>query len=389
MQSGSPLCTFSNVVYCRIPDTQLTPRPPRLNLLPFDFSASSSYDDLDDSTYDTVFQTVDQWTLILRVHLPPPSSAASTYVRPPTLTLAGIKARHPWLDSRMQVVGYVPIQSDAHWKDNKVLLGTAVLQVIQHLQLHPPEVLEIVDKGLQSIQRRTSPTPVAGSSNRPSSRTTSPVRPSTSAPPPPPPPSYESAFVDSTPTKLSSSSSSLYVPPVPPASSEDRSVEALEPQVVQNLLEDEIAFMQHCNSFEYTQILVTMVESALERNHAQAQANLDQQSSLEELHQQVRDLEQQLQGRVAEFDKLKAQQDKICQPPPLKEVQRMLNRVKRAAFDESEQMAEEWGGTSSSSSATEFFREFVERRKVHHVRAAKLELLLQDPSAAAAAAASR
>jgi Modifier of rudimentary (Mod(r)) protein len=159
----------------------------------------------------------------------------------------------------------------------------------------------------------------------------------------------------------------------------------LEPQVVQNLLEDEIAFMQHCNSFEYTQILVTMVESALERNHAQAQASLDQQSSLEELHQQVRDLEQQLQGRVAEFDKLKAQQDKICQPPPLKEVQRMLNRVKRAAFDESEQMAEEWGGTSSSSSTTEFFREFVERRKVHHVRAAKLELLLQDPSAAAAA----
>ena len=89
------------------------------------------------------------------------------------------------------------------------------------------------------------------------------------------------------------------VPPVPPASSADRSVEALDAQVVQNLLEDEIAFMQHCNSFEYTQILVTMVESALERNHAQAQSNLDQQESLEELHQQVRDLEETLQARVA------------------------------------------------------------------------------------------
>jgi Modifier of rudimentary (Mod(r)) protein len=349
----------------------------------------------DDSTYDTVFQTVDQWTLIVRVHLPPPSSAASVYVRPPALTLAGIKARHPWLDSRMQVVGYVPIQSDAHWKENKVLLGTAVLQVIQHLQLHPPEVLEIVDKGLQSIQRRTSPTPMSTSSNRPSSsRTTSPVRPSTSAPPPPPPPpSYESAFVDSTPTKGGATTplpslSSLYVPPVPPASSTDRSVETLDAHGVQNLLEDEIAFLQHCNSFEYTQILVTMVESALERNQAQAQSNLDQQESLEKLHREVRDLEQELRVRVVEFEGLKAQQDKICQPPPVKEVQRMLNRVKRAAFDESEQMAEEWDGPSSGgSSATEFFREFVESRKVHHLRAAKLELLLlQDPAAAAAAA---
>jgi Modifier of rudimentary (Mod(r)) protein len=342
----------------------------------------------DDSTYDTVFQTVDQWTLIVRVHLPPPSSAASVYVRPPALTLAGIKARHPWLDSRMQVVGYVPIQSDAHWKENKVLLGTAVLQVIQHLQLHPPEVLEIVDKGLQSIQRRTSPTPVSANSNRPSSRTTSPVRPSTSAPPPP---SYESAFVDSTPTKGGGATSalpslsSLYVPPVPPASSADRSAETLDAPVVQNLLEDEIAFLQHCNSFEYTQILVTMVESALERNQAQAQSNLDQQEPLEKLHREVRDLEQELRVRVVEFEGLKAQQDKICQPPPVKEVQRMLNRVKRAAFDESEQMAEEWDGPSSGgSSATEFFRGFVESRKVHHLRAAKLELLLlQDPAAAA------
>merc|ERR1711933_169405 len=110
-------------------------------------------------TYDTVFQTTKGDTLILRVNFPLGSSFAAFC---PIMTLVGVKVRHPWIcdnSSSMRVTGYEPTQSEEAWNDSKLLLGAAVHDVVKHFQLNPPQVLEITDKGLQSIQNKTASSP--------------------------------------------------------------------------------------------------------------------------------------------------------------------------------------------------------------------------------------
>lgn len=86
----------------------------------------------------------------MRVHVPPlPPNSPS---RPPQMSLVGVKATHTWLDSKMRIVGYAPIQSDASWKQARILLGQAVHEVVKHLQLNPPIVLEVTDAGLAKLQ---------------------------------------------------------------------------------------------------------------------------------------------------------------------------------------------------------------------------------------------
>jgi len=109
----------------------------------------------DDSTYDTVFQTTAGDALILRVSLPDvPSNVYPTPpLRAPFMTLVGLSARHSWVDSRMKVVGYLPIQNDDAWRNSKMLLAEAVNAVVRQFQLQPPQILQITDKGLQLIQQ--------------------------------------------------------------------------------------------------------------------------------------------------------------------------------------------------------------------------------------------
>lgn len=104
----------------------------------------------DDTTYDTVFQTKGGHALILRVHFPHESSAGGQL--PPAMTLVGVKARHPWLDERMRVTGYPPIESEGQWGASRMRLGAAVNAVVQHLQLNPPSSIRIIDESLQKIQ---------------------------------------------------------------------------------------------------------------------------------------------------------------------------------------------------------------------------------------------
>ena len=53
----------------------------------------------------------------------------------------------------MRMTGYKPIQSEQAWKDSGLLLGEAVHAVVKHMQLNPPEIIDITDKGLQSLNK--------------------------------------------------------------------------------------------------------------------------------------------------------------------------------------------------------------------------------------------
>lgn len=106
---------------------------------------------ISDDTYDTVFQTVSGHALILRVHLPQGTT------KPPGMTLVGVIAQHSWLDTRMRITGYQPISSESSWTSSGLKLGTAVNAVVQHMQLNPPEVIQITDDSLQRIQASIAP----------------------------------------------------------------------------------------------------------------------------------------------------------------------------------------------------------------------------------------
>ncbi|GKY94100.1 hypothetical protein MPSEU_000376400 [Mayamaea pseudoterrestris] len=330
----------------------------------------------DDSTYDTVFQTVSGATLILRI-LMPPLVHPNAPIRRPQMTLAGLKARHTWLDDRMQVVGYAPIQSDDAWKTSRLLLGAAVHQVIQQLQVHPPDIIEITDKGLRSIQskqerngistsdsseqRRRSPLPtVAFSANKASS--VSHRKSANSSFTSEAPPDYDSSF------SIQTVLDNVQLP------RQFDEIELLSLPRVQTLLEDELEFMALCHSLPCIRKTRAKMLERSAFNSATATKHMKEKESLDALVQQVAALRDLLKERLATFQTLEKQQDVLLAPPDESIIIRQLALDKKQALQESEQLAEEWLDQGAEQPLS-FVREFVERRKRHHIAAAKMELL--------------
>lgn len=315
----------------------------------------------DDTTYDTVFQTTKGDTLILRVHVPLMSSFATFC---PAMTLAGVRVRHPWIDlERMRVTGYDPIQSESNWKNSGLLLGAAVHDVVKHLQLNPPEIMEITDQGLKSIQppNRRSKSPKSHShpatSNGSNSR--SPHRNHGDAPP-----SYD-MFANRTPAPDV---------PMPTIPASFPLVESMEREELDEKLETEAAFLAFVKILPVFDEIQTISTSKLTENLKIAEENLSKESQLKGLQQEVAQLQQQLQAKVTAFQELESKQNALCAPPDLPQTLKRLNRAKKEAFEKSEKCAEEWV-EDGVKSVDDFVKQFVEMRKVHHIRGAKIEIL--------------
>jgi ESCRT-I complex subunit VPS37 len=312
----------------------------------------------DDSTFDTVFQSVTGDTLILRVHWPP--TASGMVVRPPVMTLAGVEARHPWLDHRMRIIGYAPIQSSDAWSAANVLLGAAVHAVIQHLQLNPPTILRFVDSGLSAIQTKPPATQPAGAVN--------------GAHRSPPPPAYHESMLQSSAVETRGQPPSLpeHVdwPNIPPHFPE---LDDLSRERLEELMKNELEFRAFTNQLEIMQQYNAIQQKQLSKNVALAHANLQYESDIEELHKTITKLQQELQAKVKAFQALEKQQDLLCQPPPVAKVLRDLTKAKKEAYAQSERIATQWLQTAGP--VEDFLEEFMAARKKQHVRAAKLELL--------------
>lgn len=100
-----------------------------------------------------VFQTKDHHVLILRVYM---AASSNTNVRAPKMMLVSIQASHNWLDNKMRVIGYKPIQSDEEFIQSQILLSQAINAVVQHFQLNPPQNIVILDQNLKLLQDRHS-----------------------------------------------------------------------------------------------------------------------------------------------------------------------------------------------------------------------------------------
>jgi ESCRT-I complex subunit VPS37 len=332
----------------------------------FPFSILDRIPSIDDSTYDTVFQTVSGVALILRVHMPlPNSSSTGGSCQPPAMTLAGVRARHDWLDARMRITGYAAIATADSWRESCLLLGPAVHHVVTHLQLHPPEILQVTDSGLQSIQpsrQQQKQQQQAAASHSSSSRAAAAAPPADvlmDAPPdyttlleqPPAPPEIE-------------------MPPIP---SEFEQLESLTRDELEELLSDELELLAFMNRLPVTDQIRSMAGSMVEENATMAQTHLEQEAELKGLHAETVALQKELQSKVKAFQVLEKKQNALCAPPDQRQIVRDLQVAKKQAMDESEQIADDW--LEEGGSVDEFLRGFLAKRKEHHTRAAKLEIL--------------
>ena len=310
----------------------------------------------DDTTHDTVFQTTKGDTLILRVHMPLGSSLTLC----PAMTLAGVKARHNWLDSRMKIVGYDAIKSENAWRRSNLSLGQAVHAVVKQLQLYPPEVLEITDRGLEAIQSKQKKNGTSSSA----AQSRSPRRNASN--------SHHDAPPDYN-TLEDNNSAPVPDVPLPNIPKTYAELDSLSREEMDRLLEDELDFLSFVGKLEPTQKLHEVGSSVLDENVKLAQSNLDNEEKLKKSQEEVNELQQKMKDLVTEFQQLEKQQDAVCAPPDKRDVIRQLNKGKRIAFDESEQIAEEW--VESGGNVDEFVKKFLKQRIVHHQRAAKMEIL--------------
>jgi hypothetical protein len=350
---------------------------------------------INDTTYDTVFQTRDQNALILRVHM-----ASSLAIAAPKMTLVGVRAVHPWIDSKMRVVGYPRIQSDKAFVSSGILLAQAVNDVVKQLQLNPPSQLVIVDAGLKTLQDSIRVT--AGNGHAQSNGAGHQQANGNQ------PPSYGSQFRQSA---LQQHKKSLYqlqqdeppeyqLPPhfrsiikltdqeirqqtatlqnlelpTPPSTIQshsdlDRSkmtlmiddpVTHLVPTLLTLPVVQEISALQH-----------TMVES----NSNLAQHNLEKQPELEEIHSEVKELQGSLKEKMEEVNDLQRKMMELCKPMESKKILHKLKKAKKEALEESEELAMEWLEGDTGANVNDFLDRFLEVRTVLHVRAAKMERL--------------
>ena len=92
------------------------------------------------------------------------------------------------------------------------------------------------------------------------------------------------------------------------------------------------------------------------------------------LQKEVKEQHSMLKSKLGQFSKLEEQQNAICAPPDTKSTLKKLQKAKKEAFDESEDLAEDWV-ENGGFSVDDFCKMFLEQRKVHHTRAAKIEIL--------------
>jgi ESCRT-I complex subunit VPS37 len=299
------------------------------------------------------------------------------------MTLAGVRVKHPWVDSSngrsMRIVGYPPIQSEKSWKESNILLGAAVHAVVKHLQLNPPQLFEITDKGLQSIQskqqqqhqhnkqqqqqqhngnngnRITTPNRIiARSTDNSSLRSDNDDAP----------PSYN----------ILASSTPAPEVPMPTVPNKYPQVENLSREQLDSLMDDELEFVTLVHKLDVYDDIFSRGSSRLNENVKLANENLEQETKLRALQNDAKELHQILQSKLDDFSKLEARQNSICAPPDKTATIRKLTKAKKEAFDESENLAETWveeGGMN----VDDFCKQFLEKRTIHHMRAAKMEIL--------------
>ena len=143
---------------------------------------------------------------------------------------------------------------------------------------------------------------------------------------------------------------------------------------MEDLLNNQDKLLVFIEDMPSVKTLQELKDSISERNVKTAETNLQKQEVLIALHSQVQSLQQTLKEKMEELESLQSQQNELCKPPStIKPLIGQWQKLKRDAFDESEELASNW--MDGDTDTDEFLESFLEKRIVHHVRAAKIERL--------------
>ncbi|KAL3917757.1 MAG: hypothetical protein SGILL_004559, partial [Bacillariaceae sp.] len=209
------------------------------------------------------------------------------------------------------------------------MLGDAVHAVVKHLQLNPPEILELTDKGLQSIQTNKNKYPFKNGGTKTPPRT--PNRNgtkspngnrgsnSTSGPKDDAPPSYN-VFAEATPAPKV---------PMPTIPSKYPQVGDLSRQDLDSLMDDEMEFVAFVHKLPVHGDIYTIGSKRLNENVKLANDNLAEEPKLKALQEDVKSLQTTIQSKLETFSKLEAQQNAICAPPDKAVTLKKLNKAKK------------------------------------------------------------
>ncbi|KAL3787351.1 hypothetical protein HJC23_004376 [Cyclotella cryptica] len=325
---------------------------------------------VDDTIYDTVFQTTSGFALIIRVYLPLNGSTA------PSFTLHGVRASHDWLDIRMRVIGYPPILSDQSWRSSNLRLGDAVYAVIHHFQLNPPTISEITDANLRRLQesltgqfnaRRAHSNSAPPASQRPNGesltvphardndRLTQSVEPNNLRP---------------TPSEADEEEVNALIPSVPDSFD---NIDTMAMSELKQLFDDEAAFENFVQQTSEVSTVKELKQSIEQSNVRAAESNLIHRERMEIIHAELESLQQELQDKLQRYKQLEESTRGMTRPPSLRETINDLNHAKRDALRYSEELAEDW--VESGRDVGDFVERFIETRILYHTRAAKAERL--------------
>ena len=280
------------------------------------------------------------------------------------MTLHGVRASHDWLDIRMKVIGYDPISSDQAWKQANIKLGDAVYSVIHHLQINPPTILEIIDANLRRFQES-----VSGQQKKMGSSAKAPGHETSYRQSQKPKDPVQHQDVDQT-IDMKDDEVNALIPQIPTSFPE---IDVMPLSELESVVADESALER---IIERTSEVVTLKEikqSIEAANVEAAQTNLNHEEELKELQTELEVLKQDLQIKVKTYRELDENRLAMTKPPDVQEAIRELNKAKKEAYRESENMAEDW--TESGGDVTDFVKKFMEFRLLYHTRAAKAERL--------------
>lgn len=321
---------------------------------------------IDDTIYDTVFQTTSGLALIIRVYLP--INAAT-----PSFTLHGVRATHEWLDVRMKVIGYSPIVNDQSWKNSNLKLGDAVYTVIHHFQLNPPNVMEITDVNLRRLQESItgearggysqSAPPAYQGHNASNSTVREQERLAHSL-------GDAATSIKHSPCDVSDEEVNSLIPSVP---NSFPALETMAMSELKQLLNDESSFESFIQQTLEVVTLNELKQSIVSANVDAARANLMYKERVDQQNAEMDSLRDGIQSKLERYNKLNEDRLALTRPPDLSGTLKDLNHAKKEAYHDSEAIADDW--IESGGDVSDFVKKFMEVRELYHARAAKAERL--------------
>jgi hypothetical protein len=293
------------------------------------------------------------------------------------MMLVSIQATHNWLDGKMRVIGYKPIQNEYEFAKSGLLLSQVINNVVQHFQLYPPKNIVILDDSLNQLQnkRHHSNGSMTVQDHSSSTNTTSPkfIQNETNLPSHF---SQEIRIQDEDLKEIKIRKDNTHIPSTPTSSSELNSFSNMNHHELNEILDDHNKLLPHLEHIPSVIQSQELVHKMMESNIDHANENLKQDETLKQLYKEVQELQQSLKEKVENVKDLQAQQMKLSQPLDIDEIIYQLRIAKRESMDESEEIASDWlHCDDTEGKVDEFVKEFIMSRTIHHVRAAKMERL--------------